>query len=332
MRHCWGWVCLHEHLSAEGASCGKDACMDQNIKTETQNSQSAVQTIDRSNEVLIDPETSFDDLLRILQSKPDIAKAEKLEREEQEREAKEARLRAAFGKDYEAVVEGTAEGQRLEKAKRRPGAIQLRTEVPRIAVKQIGTDGLCEVFVNGYAIYDNGDRKTVLWVPDCGSATYHFTKLRDNEKQYQVEKDTVGQDVFGPAPWYIALTVAGENSIERNLDHPKSIGTTSETGDKEDYDVKPEHRWIGGTHFDSPEEAYIKKEAEEERRSALTRKQLEAYECCYVNGYAEDKAAQELGISRRALRDRINGIHVKMKKNPQKYFSVDTANLPAEKS
>lgn len=306
--------------------------MDQNIKTEVQRSQSAVQPIDRTNEVLIDPETSFDDLLRILKTKPGIAEAEKLEREEKELEAREAHLRAVFGKDYEAVVEGTAEEQRLKKAKRRPGAIQLRTEVPRIAMKQIGKDGLCEVFVNGYAIYDNGDRKTVLWVPDCGSATYHFTKLRDNEKQYQVEKDTVGQDVFGPALWYIALMVAGENSIERNLDHPRSIGTTSETGDKEDYEVKSEPRWIGGSHFDNPEEAYIKKEAEEERRAAMTKKQLAAYECCYVNGYSEDKAAQELGISRRALRDRINGIHVKIKKNPQKYFSMDTANLPAEKS
>jgi len=306
--------------------------MDQNIKTEVQSSQNTVQPIDRTNEVLIDPETSFDDLLRILQTKPDIAEAEKLEWEEKKREAKEARLRAVFGKDYEAVVEGTDEEQRLQKAKRRPGAIQLRTEVPRIAAKQIGDDGLCEVFVNGYAIYDNGDRKTVLWVPDCRSVTYNFTKLRDNEKQYQVEKDTVGQDVMGSAPWYIALTVAGENSIERNLDHPKSIGTASETGAEEDYEVKTESRWICGTHFDNPEEAYIKKEAEEERRAALTKKQLAAYECCYVNGYAEDKAAQELGISRRALRDRINCIHVKMKKNPQKYFSVDTANFPAEKS
>lgn len=289
------------------------------------------QPIDRSNEVLIDPETSFDELLRILMSKPEIVAAENLEREVQKCEAEEARLRAELGKDYEAVVEGAPKGQSLKKAKRRPGAIQLRAEVSQIAVKQIGNDGLCEVFVNGYAVYDNGDRKTVLWVPDCGSATYHFTKLRDNEKQYQVEKDTVGQDVFGPAPWYIAVTVAGENNIERNLDHPKSVGTMSDTGE-EDYEVKPAYRWIGGSHFDNPEEAYIKKEAEEERRAVFTEKQMAAYECYFVNGYSEEKAAQMLGISRRALRDRIDCIQMKMKKNPQKFFSVDTANFPSEKS
>ena len=296
--------------------------MDQNFKTETQNSQSAVQPIDRTDEVLIDPETSFDDLLSILQSKPDIAVAEKLEREEQEREAREARLRAAFGKDYEAVVEGTAQDQRLEKAKRRPGAIQLRTEVPRIAVKQIGADGLCEVYINGYAIYDNGDRKTVLWVPDCGSATYHFTKLRDNEKQYQVEKDTVGQDVFGPAPWYIALTVAGENSIERNLEHPRSIGTTSETGDKEDYDVKPEHRWIGGTHFENPEEAYIKKEAEEERRAALDEEQKEVYKLYYEKGLSQEAIGLILGINKSSVSRRLSTIRKKFAGNREKFFSV----------
>ena len=275
--------------------------MDQNIKTETQSSENAVQPIDRTNEVLIDPETSFDDLLRILKSRPDIADAEKLEREEQEAEAREAHLRAVFGKDYEAVVEGTAEEQRIEKAKRRPGAIQLRTEIPRIAMKQIGDDGLCEVFVNGYAVYDNGNRKTVLWVPDCGSATYYFTKLRDNEKQYQVEKDTVGQDVFGPAPWYIALMVAGENSIERNQDHPRSIGTMSDTGPKEDYEVKPEHRWIGGTHFDNPEEAYIKKEEAEARRACLTKKQREAVNLFFDQELTQVEIAQMLGVSQPAV-------------------------------
>ena len=306
--------------------------MDQNIKTDAQGSQSAVQPIDRTNEVLIDPETSFDDLLHILQTEPGIAEVEKLEREEQELEAREAHLRAVFGKDYEAVVEGTAEEQRLQKAKRRPGAIQLRTEVPRIAMKQIGDDGLCEVFVNGYAVYDNGDRKTVLWVPDCGSATYYFTKLRDNEKQYQVEKDTVGQDVFGPAPWYIALTVAGENSIERNLDHPRSIGTTSEIGDKEDYEVKSEPRWIGGSHFDNPEEAYIKKEAEEERKKALTEKQWVILQLYYEDKLTQEEIGNRLNLHHSTVGEQLKLARKKLSKDPEKYFSIQPRKNPAEKS
>lgn len=259
------------------------------------------QPIGRSNEVLIDPETSFDKLLRILMSRPEITAAENLEREVQECEAKEARLRAEFGKDYEAVVEGAPKGKLLKKAKRRPGAIQLRAEVSRITVKQIGDDGHCEVFVNGYAVYDNGDRKTVLWVPDCGSAAYHFTKLRDHEKLYQVDKDTVGQDVFDQAPWYIAVMVAGENSIERNLDHPKSVGTMSDGGEEEDYEVRPANRWIGGSHFDNPEESYIKKEEAEEKQASLTKKQQVAMTLFYDQGYTQIEIAKKLGISQPAV-------------------------------
>jgi DNA-directed RNA polymerase specialized sigma subunit len=273
------------------------------------------QPIDRSNEALIDPETSFDELLRILMSRPEITAAENLEREVQELEAKEARFHAEFGKDCEAVVEGAPKGQSLKKAKRRAGAIQLRAEVSRIAVKQIGDKGLCEVFVNGYAVYDNGDRKTVLWVPDCGSATYHFTKLRDNEKQYQVEKDTVGQDVFGPAPWYIAVTVAGENNIERNLDHPKSVGTMSDTGVEEDYEVKPAHRWIGGSHFDNPEEAYIKKEEAEEKRASLTKKQQVVMTLFYDQGYTQLEIAKKLGISQPAVAKLLDRAIERYRKN-----------------
>ena len=278
-----------------------------------------MQPIDRSNEVLIDPETSYNELLRILEDRPETAEATKLEHEAQESEAKEARLRAAFGEDYEAVVEGTR--KTLKKPKRRPGAIQLRDEVPRLAMKQIGEDGLCEAFVNGYAIYDNGSRKTVIWIPDCGSATYNFTKLRDNEKQYQVEKDTVGLDVFGPAPWYIALTVAGENSIERNLDHPRSIGTMSDSGAQDEFEVKAANRWIGGTHFDNPEEAYIKKEAEEERLSVLDEDQKLIYRLYYEKGYTQKAIGKLIGTSESAVCQRMALIKQKYKGDREKFFS-----------
>ena len=189
-------------------------------------------------------------------------------------------------------------------------------------MKQIGDDGVCEVFVNGYAVYDNGNRKTVLWVPDCGSATYQFTKLRDNEKQYQVEKDTVGQDVFGPAPWYIAVTVAGENNIERNLDHPKSVGTMSDTGEEEDYEVKPTHRWIGGSHFDNPEEAYIKKEAEEERRAALDEEQKEIYVLYYEKHLSQEEIGAIMGINKSSVCRRLATIRKTFSTDREKFFSM----------
>lgn len=269
----------------------------------------AKDAIDRTGEVLIDPETSFDELLLVLKGRPERVEAEKVEREEQKRKAEEARLKAALGKDYSAFVEGQDQTDPLKKAKRRPGAIQLRTEVPRIAVKEIGDEGLCEVFANGYGIYDNGNRKTVLWVADCGSITYHFTKLRDNEKQYQLEKDTVGRDTLGPAPWYIALMLRGEDSIEYNLDHPKSIGTMSDSGKKEDFEVKPATHWIAGCHFDNPEEAYIKKEEAAELRrkvSGLKQKQRDAVDLYYYEENSQEEAAERLGISQSSFSERLS--------------------------
>ena len=288
---------MEQNIKKEAQNIRKEA---QNIRKEAQGGQNTVQPIDRSDEVLINPEISFNELLCILRSRPEMRAAARLESKERERESRESRLRAKLGKDYEAAVEGMTEQQK-KKQRRRPGAAQLRNEVSRLVVKRIGDDATCEVFVNGYAVYDNGNRKTVVWVPGCGTATYNFTKLRDNEKQYQVEKDTVGMDVFGPAPWYIALTVAGENNIERNLDHPKSVGTMSDTDDKDDFATKAAYRWVGGTHFDNPEEAYIKKEAEEERRAALTEKQREAYDLFFHVELTQVEIAQKLGVSQPAV-------------------------------
>ena len=262
----------------------------QNYKAAVNSGTILTRPNDKSDEVLINPETTFDELLRILMSNPEIVAAENLEREVQECEKKEARLRAEFGKDYNAILETPPKGQSLKKAKRRPGAAMLRAEISRIAVKQLGDVRLCEVFVNGYAVYDNGDRKTVLWVPDCGSTTYHFTKLRDNEKLYQVEKDTVEQNVMGSSPWYIALMIAGENSIERNLVHP--------------------------------EEAYIKKEEAEERRervrnelNSLKENQRKVTEMYYLEGKNQYEIADEIGITQSSVSSRLKTARIILEKS-----------------
>ena len=53
---------------------------------------------------------------------------------------------------------------------RRPTAAKLRRSSERLAISQ---DGRCEVFTDGHAVYDTGDRKCVLWIPDCVSYTYY---------------------------------------------------------------------------------------------------------------------------------------------------------------
>ena len=223
---------------------------------DNRNPQETQTPIDHSKDVLLDNSTTFNELLRVLARNPEVGIAGQLEAEQKEQEKREARLREAFGEDYAWVVEKNEVGSddeagemkdEKQKPKRRPGARQLRQGYPRVAMIEIGKNARVEVFNNGYAIYDNGNRRVVLWAPDCGSAVYYFTGLRDNEKEYLSQKEEIGMDVLGDLPWYHALMIAGESRIEYNMAHPKSRGNTSDF-DMED-DVVPATHWVGAYHF-----------------------------------------------------------------------------------
>lgn len=302
--------------------------------------------IDRSDEVLLDTETSFNDLLHILMGRQETVEAAKYEEEELKRKEKEERLRSIYGKDYDLIVESDAsvdsltntdplriagnhsqgntqaQNKPLKKAKRRPGTVFLRTYVPRIAMKKIGSDGVCEVFSNGYAIYDNGDRKTVVWVPKCGSTTYYFTKLREHELEYQNEKETIGEDVLGPLPWYMALAIAGENQIEANLERPKSYGTSSDSDD-DDEPLKPATHWVAGTRFDNPEDALLRKEEEALVRSEVEKlrpKQKEVIVKYYYEDKTQEEISKEIGKTQSTVNERIRIASKCLEKSMKKYF------------
>lgn len=273
------------------------------------NTQETQTPIDHSKDVLLDNATTFNELLRVLARNPEVSIAGQLEAEQQEQEKREAKLREAFGEDYAWVVEKNEVGSDAEagemkdekqKPKRRPGARQLRQGYPRVAMIEIGQNSRVEVFNNGYAIYDNGNRRVVLWAPDCGSAVYYFTGLRDNEKEYLSQKEEIGLDILGELPWYHALMIAGENRIEYNMDHPKSRGNTSDF-DMEEAETIPASHWVGACHFDTPEEAYLKKEAAEERRKALSEKQRQVFMMRYEQDMTQQQIAERLGVSQNTV-------------------------------
>ena len=266
-------------------------------------------------EDLIPNDTTFNQLLAILRANPRNAAAAQIEAEEREREAKEVQLRKELGDDYEVVFEQQEDGYDkvaehvalFYRPKRRPGAVQLRACEKRIAKLGLGS-GLCEVFANGYAVYDNGNRKTVIWVEACGTATYYFTPLRDNELEYMSQKEYIGLDVLGDEPWYTAIIMRGEEQIISNMEHPKSKGTVSDSDDPSDWEDKGNYRWSAGAHFDSPEVAYLKKEAREERRKLLTDKQWEAYVMYFEEGLTQEVIADTLGVGRTAIEQRLENI------------------------
>ena len=283
---------------------------------ENGNTQETQPLIDHSKDVLLDNATTFNELLRVLARNPEVVTAAKLELEEEEKRRQEAKLRESLGADYDLVIEKKEE---RNMPKRRPGSRQLRQGYPRVAMIEIGKNARLEVFNNGYAVYDNGNRRVVLWVPDCGSATYYFTGLRDNEKEYLPQKEEIGLDILGELPWYQALMIAGENRIEYNMDHPKSRGNTSDF-DLEDDDVVPATHWVGAYHFESPEEAYLKKEAAEERKKALTEKQREVYVLRYEMGMTLEEIAKRVGLNSNTVYSHIKGIRKKLGNEKEKFF------------
>ena len=286
------------------------------VTTETTVTINAEAKLDRSNEKLIANETTFNQLLRILASNPDVVANAQVEADEKSAEAKDAQLHSKLGEDYDLVFDKKSNKNKS----RRPGAIQLRTSVPRIAVIEMGDNGICEVFNNGYAVYDNGNRKVVLWVPDCGTATYYFNGLTEKEKQYLDQSSEVGLDVLGECPWYHALMIAGENRIEYNMDHPKSKGNSSDL-DLEEVDIKPATHWVGGAHFDDPETAYLKKEAAEERRNALTEKQRIIYELYYEGDLTLEEISNKVGLNINTVYSHIQAVKKKFGKEKEKFFS-----------
>ena len=75
-----------------------------------------------------------------------------------------------------------------------------------------------------------------------------------------------------------------------------------------------------GAHFDSPEESYLRKEAAEERRKALTEKQREAYVLYYEEGLTLEEIAEKLGVSLQAVDERLRYAKKKFATNPENFF------------
>lgn len=223
----------------------------------------------------------------------------------------------------------------MEKAKRRPGSEQLRQNHRMIAQIPVG-EGSCEVYDCGYALFDNGDRKTVLWVPDATRAAQYYCPLTYDERYRQehaadydfeedldrwavaegteFEEDRLDAAQLGEMPWYLAVVIAGENSIERNLAHPRTARTVSDAVKMEEYEGNKSYCWCCGSHFPNPEDEYIRKETEAERRAAMTDKQREVYEMYYEDHMTQTEIAEQLGISQKAVDYRLEGIEKKMKK------------------
>lgn len=239
---------------------------------------------------------------------------------------------ASFKELLACLRKQAGENNELIKEKRCPGSEQLRNGHRLIAQITVG-EATVEVYENGYGIFDNGDRKTVVWVPDCPKAARYYYPATYDEKckeerrlrgeDYEddpdcrivegteFEEDRLDEEQLAEMAWYLAVVIAGENRIEQNLVHPISAGSRSDRYN-DDLDSTGRYSWSCGARFQNPEDAVIYKEEQAERCADLTEKQWEVYRYYYEEEYTQEEIADMLGISHQAVCERLECVRKKI--------------------
>ncbi len=185
----------------------------------------------------------------------------------------------------------------------------------------------CTLFRNGFAIYQNGTGRTVVWLPYCTNFTFYFNKLKDSEKDTFRETCELPKGFLESQPWIIAVTLVGDHRIESNsMNRTGSRKDTSDfsskdNGDKDDAIEKamadPYRRafnWYDGRMGENPQDAVERRETREEMLAAMTDKQREVFIMYYRDGMTQEEIGRILRISRDSANDRIMAALKKAKK------------------
>ena len=197
------------------------------------------------------------------------------------------------------------------------------------AGEPIATDECCKVYANGYAVYDNGSGRTVVWVPACTSFTYYFDKMKESEKGGEI-KETIDlpEGFLESQPWMIAITLIGDHRVEQNSMNRRQGGRkgtkdydADDNGDKDgdaedavERSYQNEYNWREDQIGEDPETIYIRKETRREMLESMTEKQREVFILYYHYGYNQYEIAEMLGVDQTSVRDRLNGALKKAKK------------------
>lgn len=213
----------------------------------------------------------------------------------------------------------------LTSTSRKPGSAPTRKKLRETVGAPIAVGYGCEVYSNGWAVYENGTGRTVVWLPSCANFTYHFGELKPYEKEYLKQEDKLNEELLTSNSWVLAVTLIGDHRVERNnMNRTGSrIGTrvfssVDENGDEID-DIEEIAYCKGGKINDrslgvNPLDDLAEKDYMEHLMSCLTEKQREVVVLYYCDGYTHQEIADLLGIGRRSVSDRIEGAVKRMRK------------------
>ena len=213
------------------------------------------------------------------------------------------------------------------------GSIEKEDKTPTCKALREGEEPLCSedgctVYKNGYAVYENGTGRTVVWIPTCISFTYRFTPLKESEKNYFCETETLPEGLLESLPWYMALTVVGDHRVEENSMNRRQGSRkgskdykSQDDGDQDDSMVDAveksydkEYTWREEHVGENPESIFIRKEMRAQMLSEMTDKQREVFILYYQQGYTQQEIADLLGISQKAVDYRLDGALKKVKR------------------
>ena len=166
----------------------------------------------------------------------------------------------------------------------------------------------CIVYSNGFAVYDNGSGRTVLWLPDCTSFTYVFTRPKAAEEGKLPYKEYISDETLESLSWFTAVMLIGDHRVESNILNRKSSRKGSRAYDVDDCGDKcgkieaaiedsymDKFFWAEGRFGENPLDALIREERYNEMLEVLTDKQRTAFHLYYKEGYTQQQIAEMMG-------------------------------------
>ncbi len=229
------------------------------------------------------------------------------------------------------ITENTTLGELISilgdvtKAGKTPTSKTLREE----AGDPIATEERCMVYANGYAVYDNGSGRTVVWVPSCASYKYQFDPMKESEKGHGiVESLALEEGLLESLPWAIAITLNGDHRVEKNnMNHRRGGRKGTKDYDADDYGDKDgdaedaveqsyqkEYSWREDRIGEDPEAIYIRREMRRKALKSMTDRQREIFILVYEYGYKQREIAEMLGITQVGVKHHLDTSIKKLKK------------------
>ena len=181
------------------------------------------------------------------------------------------------------------------------------------------------LYANGYAVYNNGSGRTVVWLPECQSFTYNFVKPRESEIGNVPEKTALPDELLSSQPWVIAVTLIGDHRVDDNimkrmegriesLDSKRVENEDGAVADEAEKAYREEYSWREGYIGEDPLDAVIRKEREQELLACMTEKQREVFIMYYKYGYTQQEIADRLEIARTTVQHHLDDLIKKVKK------------------